>query len=107
MNRSQMIRKASQLPKGNPERRKLLAGLKEAATEILLSDLPAEQERIKATFQKLGLNPTYAFDGIHGYIVGFEPRGGGVRFNSDKLTAALRGTRWFEINNQGDVAVGM
>lgn len=76
------------------------------ADEIEFSQLPRAQQNL---MKAVGLRPSAAFHGIHGYIVGFHANPIGTRFPKSTLQKLVRSKvfRWLEFHRDGSVAIGM
>lgn len=77
-------------------------GPKTEASEVEPSDLPPDRQRL---IKKLGLKPSAAFDGVHGYIVMFDHPSERIPIKIIKILASDRNVRWVEYTH-GDLAVG-
>lgn len=93
----------------DPVTQNVVARYKQGASEIELSELPAEQMAFVKKLERRFGRATTAWDGIHGIIVEFEPKGMQVqRLNKDDLKSLLSDSnfRWVQAERDG-ISVGM
>ena len=110
--RSALIRLASTLPPGSPERKNILARLtKEAAAHIELWDLPPAQTELVNWLAKFKhIKPGMAFSGAHGYVVDFNNVSFELRFSEADLKKLMSTNvfRWIEFDaTSKSLSVGM
>lgn len=82
----------------------------EEASEIEITDLDnKEQQSVKKWSKMFSARADYAFDGIHGKIIGLQGnRMAGNRITKDKLKEFVKGPdfRWVEFNEDGEITIG-
>lgn len=80
------------------------------ASDIEITDLDKnEQQSVKKWSKMFSARADYAFDGIHGKIIGLQGKSmGGNRITKDKLKEFVKGPdfRWVEFSDGGEITIG-